>query len=83
METAIYRHLSDMAKEYGLLPEGQMDNRIVRLTELAIRIVTETVYMVWQHSVIASLLQLDIKGAFDTINHIRLLDISKNKGFPI
>ncbi len=83
METAIYRRLSDMAKEYGLLLEGQMGNRIARSIELAIRVVIEAIYTAWQCGMVVSLLQLDIKGTFDTVNHIRLLDILKNKGFPI
>jgi hypothetical protein len=31
---------------------------------------------------VASLLSLDISGAFDTVNPIRLLDILREKGFP-
>ena len=27
-------------------------------------------------------MQLDIKGAFDTVNHIRLLDTMRSKGYP-
>ena len=29
------------------------------------------------------LLQLDIKGAFDTVNHTRLLDTLRRQGFPM
>ncbi len=56
IETAIYRHLSDMAEEYGLFPEGQMDNRVAKSIELAIRVVTEAIYIAWQHSMMMSLL---------------------------
>ncbi len=83
IEIMIYRCLLDMIEEYGLLSEGQIDNRVTRSTELAIRIVTEAVYTVWQYGVMMSLLQLDIKKTFDTVNHIRLLDTLRNKGFPI
>src|SRR5208337_621402 len=41
------------------------------------------VYTAWGHGAAASLLQLDIKGAFDAVNHTRLLDTLRGKGFPI
>ncbi len=45
IETAIYRHFSDMVEEYGLLPEGQMGNRIIKSIELAIRVIIEAIYI--------------------------------------
>ncbi len=70
MKIAIYRHLSDAMKEYRLLPEGQMGNRVAKSTELAIRVVIEAIYTAWQCGMVMSLLQFDIKGVFDTVNHI-------------
>ncbi len=83
METTMYRRLSDAAEEYGLLSEGQIDNKVARSTELTIRVVIEAIYMAWQHDVITSLLQLDIKGTFDIVNHIRFLDTLRNKGLSM
>jgi len=57
-----------MAEKHCLLPKGQMGNRRQRSTELAIRLVTEAVRTAWTSGAIASLLQLDIKGAFDTVS---------------
>ena len=37
----------------------------------------------WDQGAMASLLQLDIKGAFDTVNYTRLLDTLRSQGFPI
>jgi Reverse transcriptase (RNA-dependent DNA polymerase) len=59
-----------------------MGNRRERSTELAIRMVTDTVHTEWLHQMTTSLLQLDIKGAFDTVNHIRLLDTMRRKRYP-
>jgi hypothetical protein len=36
------------AERYSLLPQDQMGNRPGRLIELAIRIVTDTVYITWK-----------------------------------
>ena len=82
IEAVIGRRIADAAEEHGLLPEGQMGNRRERSTELAIRMVTDSVYTAWLKKAITSLLQLDIKGAFDTVNHIRLLDTMRRKRFP-
>ena len=60
-----------------------MGNRKECSTELAIRVVTNAVFIVWANKVVASLLQLDIKGAFNMVNYIRLLDILQEKGFPL
>ena len=59
-----------------------MGNRKECSTELAIWVVTDAVFIVWANKVVASLLQLDIKGAFNIVNYIRLLDILREKGFP-
>jgi hypothetical protein len=39
--------------------------------------------MAWCHRAIVSLLQLDIKGAFDTVNHTCLLYTLQLQGFPL
>ena len=80
IETVIGTRLAKAAEEQHLLPEGQMGNRKNRNTELAIRMVTEAVYTAWKRHAVASLLQLDIKGAFDIVNYIRLLDTMRSKG---
>ena len=36
----------------------------------------------WKQRATASLLQLDISGAFDTVNHTRLLATLREQGFP-
>ncbi len=76
------KRITKTAEEQRLLPEGQMGNRQGRSTELAIRVVTEAVYTGWRYNAVTSLLQLDIKGAFDTINHTRLIDTLARQGFP-
>ena len=50
-----------------------MGNRLERSTDLAIKLVVDATHVAWSHGAVASLLQLDIKGAFDTVNHTRLL----------
>jgi hypothetical protein len=58
-----------------------MGNRQGKSTELAVRLLTDQVRTAWSHKAVASLLQLDIMGAFDTVGHRRLLDTLQRKGF--
>jgi hypothetical protein len=83
IEAIVGNRVAAAAEEHKLLPDGQMGNRRNRSTELAIRLVTEQVHEAWKHKAIASLLQLDIKGAFDHVNYIRTLDTLRYMGFPL
>ena len=83
IEKTMGDRIAAAAERYDLLPRGQMGNRPGRSTELAIRMVTDAVHTAWRHGATTSLLQLDIKGAFDTVNHIRLLDTLRKAGFPM
>ena len=58
-----------------------MGNRPGREIELAVRMITEAIYTAWGHRTTASLLQLDVKAALDTINYIQLVpDVSRPVG---
>jgi hypothetical protein len=83
IETAISQRIAAAAESQGLLPETQMGNRPERSTDLAIKLVVDATHTAWRHGAVASLLQLDIKGAFDTVNHTRLLHTLQHQGFPL
>ena len=52
-------------------------------TKTALELLIAQVKIVWgSGKFVASLLSLDILGAFDTINSTRLLDILRKKGLP-
>lgn len=46
------------------------------------KLLTDQVRTVGSHREVASLLQLEIQGDFDTVCHQRLLDTLQKKGFP-
>ena len=73
IEALVARRVTSAAEAYGLLLAEQMGNREHRSTELAVRLVVAQVQEAWRQRAAASLLQLDISGAFDTVNHTRLL----------
>ena len=77
------RRIRDAAESQGLLPETQIGNRPHRSTELAVKLVVDATHTAWRHGAVVSLLQLDIKGAYDRVNYIRLLYILQQQGFPV
>jgi hypothetical protein len=82
IEAIIAERIAEAAENNHLLPQNQMGNRKNRSTELAVRLLTDQIRTAWAHKAVASLLQLDIKGAFDTVCHPRLLDTLQRMGFP-
>jgi len=57
-----------------------MGARLGKSTEIVLKLFTTQIKIVWgSGKFIASLLLLDISGAFDIVNSIRLLDILRKK----
>ena len=76
LERVIASRISQLAETYGLLPDSQMGARPERSAETAIQMITEQVHAIWGRSgpqQVATLLSLDILGAFDHVLHERLL----------
>jgi hypothetical protein len=69
VEAAFARRITDVAKAKHLLSDGQMGNRRGRLTDLAIRMIIEAAIEARKNGGIASLLQLNIKKAFNVVHH--------------
>jgi hypothetical protein len=82
IEAIAAERITAAAETNDLLPDEQMGNRKHRSTELAIRLVVAQVQESWKQKAATSLLQLDISGAFDTVNHTRLLATLREYGFP-
>jgi hypothetical protein len=60
-----------------------MRGRKNRSTEIALELLTEQIRTIWTSKKhIAILLSIDISGAFDIVNYIRLLEILRKKGPP-
>ena len=75
--------LNDLAEEKGMLPESQMGARKGRSTDTALELLTEQVHTAWGKDMVASMLSMDISGAFDTVDPTRLLNVMRSKGVPI
>jgi hypothetical protein len=84
LEAVAARRISKEAEQRKLLPDSQMGARPGRSTLSAIEFVTEQVHTIWGNNprMVASMLCLDISGAFDNVSHQRLIHNLKMKGFP-
>jgi len=82
MDAVIARRLSYLAETHHVLPPTHMGGRKMRSTEHALYAVTHKIYEAWSHNTgrVASLLLLDVSGAFDNVSHTRLLhDLRKRR----
>ena len=84
LEAVIAKKMSAVTEEQLLLPDTQMGARPKRSTISALEYITEQVQTIWKHdnTMVASMLCLDISGAFDKVSHARLLHNLRDKGFP-
>ena len=84
LEAVVARRMSKETEQRGLLPGAQMGARPGRSTSTALDLITEQVKTIWTSNpkAVASMLCLDISGAFDNVSHARLLHNLKLKGFP-
>ncbi|RKL20549.1 hypothetical protein BFJ72_g15022 [Fusarium proliferatum] len=75
MEAIMAKRLSYIAETHGLLPDTHMGGRKLRSTEHALHLIIDKIYDAWNagSGKVASLLLLDVSGAFDNISHARLL----------
>ena len=83
-ESVLARRISAMAEQHMLLPQEQMGARKNRSTETALELLTEQVHTIWGKSGkhVASLLCLNIAGAFDKVPHQRFLYNLRMKKIP-
>ena len=82
MEKILASRLLTKCEEEGMLPPEQFGNRPKRSCEAAVRLVVQMVRAVWAQNSAASLLQLDLKGAFDRVHHEWLLVTLHRTGLP-
>jgi len=82
LEAILAKMLSAALEEHKLLPESQMGARKGRSTVTALQLLTEQIHTIWgaKKNQVASMLCLDMVGAYDHVSHARLLHILKCKG---
>ena len=84
IKKATAQRIQDLVEKHNLLLRTQIGAKRSRLTTLALELLTKQVHTIWgsgKH--VASLLSLDISGAFDIANYICLLDVLQKKGLLV
>ncbi len=83
IEAVTAQYLRRIAEQYRMLPEQQMGGRESRSAETALDLLTNQVRAVWDSGdYVASILALDITGAFDRVLRERLVHVLLAKGVP-
>ena len=73
IELIIVKRISALAERHHLLPKTYIEGKRLRSTDHAIHYLLERVSEKWTLGKVASLLLLDVAGAFDKVSHTRLL----------
>lgn len=81
MEFILAKRISAIAEINHLLPITHCGGRKSSSTEHAIHLLLEQIYTGWKKNQVSSLLLLDVSGAFDNVNHQRLLWNIRELGF--
>ena len=84
MESIMAKRISHLAEEHSMLPVTQMGARKGRSTESALELLTEQVHTVWGQGAdkVATLLSMDVAGAFNTVSHERLISNLRKRRIP-
>jgi exonuclease III len=73
LESIIALRISWALEEQGLLPKGHLGGRKGVSADHAFQLILDEVYRAWGRGHKASMLLLDISGAFDNVSHRRLI----------
>jgi hypothetical protein len=83
IEAVTARYLQDVAERWSVLPATQMGARKHRSTETALDWLLSQIRTVWDDgTAIATVLSLDMSGAYDHVVRSRLIHILRAKGIP-
>ncbi|KAK8006761.1 WD40-repeat-containing domain protein [Apiospora arundinis] len=87
LESALAERISYYVEHYSLLPQDHIGARKTRSTEHAIHVLLERIHEA--HGAadegefqVATLLMLDASGAFDNVDHDKLVDCLARRGLP-
>lgn len=82
LEAIIASRLTYLADTHHLLPDQHTGGRKLASTEHAIHLLLQRIHEAWARGKIASLLLLDVSGAFDNVSRPRLLHNLRKRRIP-
>jgi hypothetical protein len=83
MDTVLARRIQHLTETHEMLPATHMGGRKNLSCEHAIHLLLEKAHTAWRRKKVASLLMLDVSGAFDNVSHARLLHNLQKRGLPL
>jgi ribonuclease HI len=83
LDTVLARRIQYYAERHHMLPTTHTGGRKQSSCEHAIHLLLEKVHSAWRRRNVASLLMLDVSGAFDNVSHERLLHNMRKRGLPL
>ena len=83
LDTVLARRIQYYAERYHMLPTTHTGGRKQSSCEHAVHLLLEKVHSAWRKRKAASLLMLDVSGAFDNVSHERLLHNMRKRGLPL
>ena len=83
MESILATRMNYWMEEFHLIPEDHIGGRKMRGVESAVHLLLERIYAGFKNTgPVASLLMLDVSGAFDNVSHQRLLHNLRKRRVP-
>jgi exonuclease III len=82
LESVIAERISYAVEEYGLLPTNHFGARKQRSAEQALVLLQEHIYKAWRRRQVVSLISFDVKGAYNGVCKVRLLQRLEARGVP-
>ena len=73
LEAIVANRLAYLADVHGLLPSRHTGGRKLASTEHAMHFLLQQIHQAWSEGKVASLMLLNLSGAYDNVSHERLL----------
>ena len=81
LESLVAQRLRALSAEHGLLPVNQY-GVAGKCTTRALQKLLDPIYYAWCRNLLATVMSLDLKGAYDRVHRLELLRILVRKGIP-
>jgi ribonuclease HI len=82
LEAVLAERLSHAVETYGLLPTNHFGARKQRSAEQALMLLQEQIYAAWRGRRVLSLINFDVKGAYNGVCKERLIQRMRARGIP-
>jgi hypothetical protein len=83
MDAILAKRIAYLAEKYRMLPLQHAGGRKLASCDHGIHVFLEGIHSAWREGKVASLLLLDVSGAFDNVSHKRLLHNMRKRGLPL